>query len=183
MELKPNKILTILAGFIIGAGLGLIIWFSLGSGATKVSGGGDIGPSVGSIAPDFKLESLSGEKISLSQFKGTPILINFWATWCVPCKAEMPTIQMRYGESRPNLIVLAVNFDEPKERVQSYIEELGLTFDVLLDPGGLVQKLYRIRGYPSTYIIDRDGIIQAEHIGLMTTNQLDDYLTQVGLNK
>ncbi len=181
--MKRSKTLIVLAGLIIGAGLGLIFWVTIGVGATGLGIGKSIAPSVGSTAPDFELESLSGERICLSQLKGTPVLINFWVTWCAPCKIEMPTIQSRYEESQPDLIVLAVNFDETKEEVQPYIQELGLTFKVLLDHGGEVQRLYRIRGCPSTYLVDRDGLVQVEHIGLMTRSQLDGYLSQVGLNK
>ena len=181
--MKSSKALIVLAGLIIGAGIGLLFWFTIGGGASGIRVNKSVIPSVGSIAPDFTLESLSGERIHLSQYKGKPVLINFWATWCTPCKLEMPAIQSRYDETRTGFTVLAVNFDEPKEKVQTFVQELGLTFKVLLDPGGKIQNLYHVRGYPSTFLVDRDGVIQVEHIGLMTSNQLDGYLAKVGLNK
>jgi peroxiredoxin len=93
----------------------------------------------------------------------------------------MPAIQSRFEQYSPDLVVLAINFDEPAEEVEAYGEELGLTFPILLDPGGRVQRLYKIRGYPSTYIIDENGILQIQHIGLMSEDQLDGYLSQLEL--
>ena len=77
--------------------------------------------------------------------------------------------------------MLAVNFDEPVSSVQEFVEEQKLTIDVLLDPGGRVQELYQIRGYPTTYFVDAEGIIRIIHIGFMTEDQLDEYLTKVGV--
>jgi peroxiredoxin len=139
-------------------------------------------PRAGALAPDFDLETLSGGRIQLSDLRGRPVLINFWATWCGPCKLEMPAIQAQFDQHSSDLVVLAVNFDEPAEEVQGFADELGLTFDVLLDPGGEVNaKVYQVRGYPSTYFVDRDGMIQAVQIGLMTESQLEEYLKEVGI--
>lgn len=181
--MKLSKALIVLAGLTIGAGIGLLYWFTIGGGDSGIRVDKSVVPSVGSIAPDFELESLSRERIHLSQYKGKPVLINFWATWCTPCKLEMPAIEARYDENRNGFTVLAINFDEPKEKVQTFVQDLGLTFMVLLDPGGKIQNLYHVRGYPSTYLVDWDGVIQVEHIGLMTGNQLDGYLAKVGLKK
>lgn len=135
-------------------------------------------------APDFLLTNTHGEQVRLSELHGQPILINFWATWCAPCRIEMPAIQARYEayEDR-GLIVLGVDFDEPLEDVQDFGEQLGLSFDLLLDPGGEVQSLYRVRGYPTSFFVGRDGIIQAQHIGVMTEGQLDDYLAQIEIGE
>ena len=79
-----------------------------------------------------------------------------------------------------NLEILAINFDEPMPQVEQFVEEYQLNFPVLLDPGGEVQKLYRVRGYPTTFIVDDNGIIRYHHIGLITDDQLDHYLTDMG---
>ena len=94
----------------------------------------------------------------------------------------MPTIQSRFEEYRDEgFIVLAVNFDEQRGDVQSFRDEFGLTFQTLLDPGAEVQKLYRTRSYPTSFFVDRNGVIQAQHIGVMTEGNLDGNLAQIGL--
>ena len=110
------------------------------------------------------------------------MLLNFWATWCAPCRLEMPAFQQRYRELAPEgLQVLAVNFDESEEEVRAFQQELDLSFPLLLDPGGMVQRIYRVLGYPTTYLVDRDGVIQAIHVGIMSEAQLDGYLLQLGM--
>jgi peroxiredoxin len=137
---------------------------------------------LGEAAPDFELDTLDGRRVRLSDLEGRTVLVNFWATWCGPCRVEMPTIQARFDRFSPDLVVLAVNFKEPESAVRAYVDELGLTFDVLLDPDGRVnQDLYRVRGYPTTLLIDRDGVVRVQHIGIMTENQLDQYLMEVGV--
>jgi peroxiredoxin len=141
-----------------------------------------IAPEIDSLAPDFTLLSTVGEEIQLSNLKGQVVLINFWATWCGPCRIEMPAIQDRFERYQDDgLVVLAIDFDEPQEDVAFFGEELGLTFELLLDPGGNIQSLYRILGYPTSYFVDSEGIIKVKHIGIMTERQLDDYLAQIGI--
>lgn len=138
-------------------------------------------PVVGALAPDFELQNLAGETVHVSDHLGQVILINFWATWCAPCLVEMPDIQEYYDQYTPDLVVLAIDFDEPKETVQAFVNNLGLTFPILLDPGGKTQDLYQVRGYPSSYFVDREGVIQVVHIGIMLPEQIDGYLEQVGI--
>lgn len=134
-------------------------------------------PEVGAVAPDFTLQTLDRRTLSLSGLRGQVVLINFWATWCGPCKLEMPAIQERYNDG--GFEVLAVNFDEPAELIEPFVAELGLTFPILLDPGGMVQELYRIRGYPTSFFVDADGLIRFMHIGEMTPEIIDDYLARM----
>lgn len=136
-------------------------------------------PEVGAPAPDFTLQTPQGESVSLSDLRGQVVLINFWATWCAPCRVEMPAIQARYN--RGGFTVLAIDFDESADLVQAFVDELGLTFTVLLDPGGDVQNLYRVRGYPTSFFVDADGIIRVFHIGDMSESELDAYLVQLGV--
>ena len=142
----------------------------------------EIAPSQGALAPDFSLFNLEGEQITLSELRGRPVMINLWATWCAPCRIEMPHIQDRFERyAGEGFVVLAVDFDEPAGIVADFRDELGLTFDILLDPGAEVQELYRNRNYPSTFFVDADGVIQVQHIGLMTEGQLDENLAAIGL--
>lgn len=183
-----KDILTIFAGLALGTGLGILIlsmpdgfWPSFRIGQAQGGSTSGFTYTAGSPAPDFELKNLSGNTIHLSDLRGRPVIINFWATWCVPCRQEMPLIESKYEKYAKEFEVLAVNFNEPEADVQAYVNDLGLTFNVLLDPGGNIQKLYRIRGYPTTYIIDADGNIRAEHIGALSESQLDSYLKMIGV--
>jgi cytochrome c biogenesis protein CcmG/thiol:disulfide interchange protein DsbE len=137
-------------------------------------------PEVGALAPDFTLTNLGGEQISLNDLRGQVVLINFWATWCIPCRLEMPAIQQRYNDG--GFAVLAVDFNEDAERVQAFVDELDLNLPILLDPGGDVQELYRVRGYPTSFFVDEGGVIRFFHIGEMSADILDDYLAQMGVH-
>ena len=142
----------------------------------------EVAPRQGALAPDFSLFNLEGEQITLSELRGRPVMINLWATWCAPCRIEMPHIQDRFERyAGEGFLVLAVDFDEPAGIVADFRDELGLTFEILLDPGAEVQELYRNRNYPSTFFVDENGVIQVQHIGLMTEGQLDENLAAIGL--
>ncbi len=134
-------------------------------------------PEVGAMAPDFTLNDLVGIRVSLSSLRGQVVLLNFWATWCGPCVQELPTIQQRYNGG--GFAVLAINFDESQEKVAGFMTELGVNLPVLLDPGGKVQELYRVRGYPTSFFLDSDGVIRIIHIGQMNQSDLNDYLDQL----
>lgn len=139
-------------------------------------------PYEGALAPDFALQDLEGRELQLSEFEGDVVLLNFWATWCSPCKLEMPDIQERFVQyQEQGLIVMGVNFDEGPSDVGAFRDELGLTFNILLDPGALVQRQYQITGYPTSIFIDREGVIQVRHVGLLGADQLDRYLKKVGI--
>jgi peroxiredoxin len=148
-----------------------------GSGTTDL----EVAPIKGALAPDFELGTVYGETVKLSDFRGQSVLVNFWATWCAPCRIEMPAIQERFETYSPDLQILAVDFAEPLDAVMAFKREIGITFDPLLDFEADVQALYQVRGYPSTYFIDPEGVIQVVHIGLMTEDQLDDFLSQIGI--
>ena len=142
----------------------------------------EVAPILGSLSPDFALVDLAGEQVKLSDFEGKPVVVNFWATWCAPCRVEMPALQARFEQHKSSgLRILAVDFDEPREDVRDFRDELGLTFTILLDPGAKVQKLFRTRAYPTTFFIDRNGVIQVQHFGAMTEKQLDANLGQIGI--
>jgi len=136
-------------------------------------------PEVGAQAPDFALQNLNGETVTLSGLRGQVVLINFWATWCAPCREEMPAIEARYN--RGGFQVLAVDFGENAQQVQGFLEEIGVDLPVLLDSDGSVQELYRVRGYPTTFIIDANGIVRFFHIGQMGEADLQSYLSQLGV--
>ena len=125
------------------------------------------GTPVGNPAPDFQLPNLDGKTVSLSDLRGKPVLLNFWASWCRPCRDEMPHIQQVYEEwSDKGLVVLAINLGESSSKVKEFVQSYGLPFPVLLDTKGDIAQKYNVRGLiPTTFFIDKNGIIQVKKIG------------------
>lgn len=139
-----------------------------------------LGVNEGNQARDFTLEALDGTEVSLSDFKGRVVLINFWATWCAPCRAEVPDLQAAYeARQGDGFVVLGVNVEESRPAVESFVAEFDMTYPVLLDETGDVLKLYRAIGLPMSIVVDQEGLIQARHIGYLSEGQLEDYLEQV----
>ena len=143
------------------------IWLSrTPSGSTSV-GAGPI-PKKGFLAPDFTLSTATDETISLIAQRGNPVIVNLWASWCAPCRAEMPAFQKVYDEYHSKgLEILAVNVttqDRPASAL-SFAEEFGLSFPILLDRKGSISNIYQTGALPTTYLIDKHGIIREVVIG------------------
>jgi len=124
-------------------------------------------PKVRMQAPTFALPDLNGHEIKLSDFKGKVVLLNFWATWCTPCREEMPGMQTLWERSREKgFVILAVAADRgSKKQVADFAQELTLTFPILLDPDGKVRNRYEVEMLPMSYLIGRDGRISGRVIG------------------
>lgn len=128
-------------------------------------------------AKDFKLTDLNGNEVSLSQFKGKKVFLNFWATWCPPCKAEMPDIEIVYNETKDSdLVILAVNIGEKRDTVKSFIDKNKYHFTVLLDSTSAIANTYKIDSIPTSFFIDQDGNIISTHIGSMDKTQMRAYI-------
>lgn len=139
---------------------------------------GTAGIKVGVKAPDFELKTLDGKSVKLSDLKGKKVILNFWATWCPPCKAEMPEMQKYHEEINDEVIILAVNID-PQLDVQKFVDEMGITFTIPLDEEDLVSTDYQVISIPTTYFIDTKGIIQAKHVGAMTYDNMKNYTAKL----
>lgn len=140
------------------------------------------GLQVGERAPDFSLPDLDGNLVSLSDFGGQPVMLNFWATWCGPCRIEMPEMQEAYEAHRDEgFVILALNQDESAETVSAFFyDELDLTFTPLLDENSVVAFDYGAFGvYPTSMFIDGDGIVRAVHRGPATLEQIETYLADI----
>lgn len=135
---------------------------------------------VGLIAPKFSLENLDldGKNIKLEDYRGKYVLINFWATWCVYCRDEMPDLQA-FGEENRDLAIIAVNVEESRELVEKYINEGGYTFDVALDSDGSLTKSYYISSFPTSIFIDRYGNLIGGVQGLMKKEDMTRVLEYV----
>lgn len=124
-------------------------------------------------ALDFTLLDLEGNEVSLQNFRGKNVYLNFWATWCKWCVQEMPDMETIYWENVDNdLVILAVDVGEDSAKVEKYIEERGYPFQVLLDPDKSVAKAYHIRSIPVSIFIDRDGYIAYQRVGAMNEEQM-----------
>jgi DsbE subfamily thiol:disulfide oxidoreductase len=138
--------------------------------------GGRSEPNLGSLgfqtpkedlqAIDFNLKDLTGRPSSLSAYKGKVVLLNFWATWCGPCRAEIPSMEQLYTELKDEgFTIVAVNSQEPLEQVSAFVDDMGMSFPVLLDSTGRVGAAYGVRAIPTTYIIDPQGAIRGRMVG------------------
>ena len=136
-------------------------------------------PREGEAVPDFELKTLDGGKVKLSNLHGSPVLINFWATWCGPCKEEMPLIVEQYNWDKGHgLRVLAIDsvaFDNLDD-IKKFVGQYKMTFDVLLDEEDQISSDWAINGLPSSFFIKPDGTIAKVHVGQMSADQLKDYL-------
>jgi len=136
-----------------------------------------IGTQVGQLAPDFSTTLLDGTPVSLSDYRGKVVLVNFWATWCAPCRIEMPEFQRIFSDREADdFVVLAVNLMETPEQIQAYADELGLTFPIALDPNGDHNLLFNVIAYPTTYVLDAEGIIRIKHAGPVNVAQVADWI-------
>lgn len=133
------------------------------------------GIQIGDKAPDFQLKTLTGETVKLSSLKGKKVMLNFWATWCPPCKAEMPVMEQFYKQAnKKDLVILAVNIDTQND-VKGFAKKDGITFPILLDTDNTVNTTYGIMSIPTTYFIDRNGVIQNKYTGEMTKDIMQQF--------
>ena len=137
-------------------------------------------PAVGHPAPDLALTRFdTGEKVSLNDLRGKPVILNFWATWCGPCRAEMPALQAAYERYGEDLLVIGVDQGEEEAIVGPFLEEFGIDFPILLDGDMAVGREYRIMGLPTTFFIDSQGIIRGVHAGQINSAILAEGIVDI----
>jgi len=159
-------------------------WFFVGGGAERfrprvsdLDGAADVGRP----APEFSADSVRGGPVRLADFRNQVVLLNFWATWCVPCRSEMPEIENTYRANHERgFEVLAVNVQEGEAQIQPFLSELNLAFTALLDRDAGVARLYRARALPSSFLIDRQGVVQYVRVGPLTQDGLTTELKRLG---
>ena len=138
-------------------------------------------PRADELAPDFYFETPQGEASSLSQLQGTPVVVNFWATWCGPCVHEMPFLQQLYEDwPEDELVLLTINIQESSSQVTQFMQGEGLSFPVLLDSNARVTESYNVTGIPTTFFIGSYGVIQNIKIGAFQSQaEIENILSQL----
>ena len=135
-------------------------------------------PSVGETAPNFAFFLADGRGADLASLQGQPVVLNFWATWCGPCRAEMPDL-VALHEGDPDLVVLEVNVGEELSAVEAFATEFGMKMTVVLDEEDLIRRAYGVRNMPTTVFVKADGTIGARWSGFLAGEQLNDFVKQI----
>ncbi|MEZ4729496.1 MAG: TlpA disulfide reductase family protein [Caldilineaceae bacterium] len=132
----------------------------------------------GDLAPDFLLQSDDGRHLRLQDLQGRPVLINFWATWCGPCRLEMPEL-VATAKNHKELVVLAVNVQEELAQIEPFAEDFAMTIPIVRDTDGALRQTYRVRGMPTSIFIDKEGKVAAVWSGLLTKKLLKQFITKI----
>lgn len=143
-----------------------------------------VSSEIGRAAPDFLLQTPDGGELRLSDLRGKPVLVNFWASWCAPCREEMPEIVAAYNDRRDDgLVVVAINLQENDEQVREFVRDFGMEFPVVIDRSGQVGDSWRIggpvEGIPASYFLDENGIVRERALGPLTRETLRDKLETI----
>ncbi|MYD08810.1 MAG: TlpA family protein disulfide reductase [Chloroflexi bacterium] len=141
--------------------------------------GSGAGLAIGLPAPQFELSSTSGETIALDSTAGAATIINFWASWCAPCRREMRELQQLQSQHPDSLRVLAINMGESADLVAAWQREIGISYDLLLDPTLAASQLYKVRGLPTTYLLDGRLVLRKVYYGPVSGRQLEDDLQRL----
>ena len=182
---RPRPLWAIAVGLILIFGGIWFIWDRIATGSDSITGSEVISsepaPIPGHPAPDFALKNLDGEQVRLSDFKGKPVIVNFWATWCPPCRAEFPDFQKVSVEQGDRLAIIGVNHttgDSP-QFVPDFVAEFGITFPIVLDETGETIKTYKVIGLPTTVFIDSDGIVKEVFTGPINKAFIESKLAEL----
>ena len=183
---RVSALRNILATIAVGAIIVGLVWFfdrpdAAGVQAITLSAS-PTGPAprLEREAPDFSLRTLDGKEVQLSDFRGRPVWINFWATWCPPCRAETPDIQEVYeNHESDGLVVLAISIGESPSTVSDYVKRTGTTFTTGVDQTTSIAAQYRIVGIPTHFFIDREGVIREWRIGSMSKKTMENKVKEI----
>lgn len=175
-----------MAGILIG----ILLAFLVNTPKPKINDQDDMGrtPQVGgsvnvnSPAPIFSLPDLTGADMSLDQWQGKVVILNFWATWCSACLEEMPVLDDLYRQKMTTLMVIGIAVGDSQSAVEAFIKAHPVRYPILLDESGVTGATYQVLGYPTTYFLDREGIIRAKHVGALTHRILEQYFIPLGID-
>lgn len=160
-------------------GGGWIIYSQEPSEVTFDATGLSEAPVAGYLAPGFTLASVHGEEISLVDFQGKPVVLNFWATWCPPCRAEVPHFQDASIKYNGQAVIVGIDQGEPGALVTDFVAQFGLTYPMLLDPDNDVNREYRVRALPTTVFIDANGVVREVFTGIINAAVLEERIERL----
>jgi cytochrome c biogenesis protein CcmG, thiol:disulfide interchange protein DsbE len=178
--IQPGRfkgLLFLAAGLLVGVILAAVVLFAATPGGALSAPP----PATGKPIPEFGLKTLQGAALSPEDFKGHPVVINFWATWCGPCQEEMPLFERMSRRLEGKVFFLAVNDNETLPVVSAFAQTHGLSFPIGLDPGGTITTRFYVESYPTTFFIDAEGILRAQHIGQLDEDLMVRYLEAAGI--
>lgn len=180
-SLKTSTPYLILIGLgLILLGIAGILWLPARTSAVNLRDELSIRPAaVNYAAPELTLTDLTGAEVSLAGMQGQVVLVNLWATWCPPCKEEMPTLQAYYDDHKAEgFVIAAINDGDPRQDVIEFVEDYRLTFPVWLDPTySATERAFNALNLPSSFVIDRQGVVRLRWVGAVTTKTLEEYVT------
>ena len=159
-----------------------LAWIFLSADRAGTSTAGEIpAPKEGFLAPDFSLRTPEGETVTLSELRGQAVLVNLWATWCPPCKAEMPTLQAYHNKyNGEGFSIIAINDGDPTPDVVQFAKDYNLTFPIWLDPTYIAtEDAFKTLNLPSSFVIDRNGIIRWQWVGEINRKMLEKFVTPI----
>lgn len=185
---KPSKklliaVLGLWLGILLGAVIIVVLVLNgfISLGAPDMPGAPPLAKlENGSLANDFELENLNGDKVRLSDLRGKVVVVNFWATWCIPCVEEMPSFQ-EIQDQFPDFVMIGIDQKEGTDLVKTFLEGKGINYQILLDHNGKVSGSYKVFMLPTTFFVDAEGMIRFRHYGIMTPDQMAYYLRTLGV--
>ena len=171
------------AMLLIGTGLvaiGIVLFILLNNSAASTDDLSAVPAQVDFASPELTLTDLSGKSVSLNDHLGSVVLVNLWATWCPPCREEMPALQMFYEKYKASgFVLVAINQEETREVVEPFVNEFGLTFPVWLDLNYQAERKFNTQSLPSSFVIDRTGKVRLMWFGGISQKNLEKYVTDV----
>ncbi|MDR3575135.1 MAG: TlpA disulfide reductase family protein [Anaerolineaceae bacterium] len=179
--LHKKGLILLLGGLLFGVVMSGIVYLT---GVTNTAGVNKDAFTVlkaGNPMPDFDLTSLDNSDIHISQYLGKPVIVNFWASWCVPCKQEMPLLERYYQAQNGQLIIVGINNQESVDIARPFVLENHISFPILMDLQGKIRDQFMIRGFPTSLFINSKGVYIAEHIGTLDEESLKSYLQLIGV--